>query len=97
MTVPQLAGLMIEVHEYSQIASTKYKKRFNMPSAPSLFELRCNDERCTNGGYDITRSVVRALRAGETLSNGVGQCEGNTGTSSCGRRITFAIFANYAP
>ncbi len=97
VTVPQLVGLMIEVQEFSQIACTKYKRRFHVPSAPALFELRCNDERCNHGGYDITHYVVRALRAHETRSHGDHQCDGSTGTAICGRHIHFEIFAEYQP
>lgn len=95
--VPELSGLMIDVHEFSDIACTKYKKRFHVASAPALFELRCNDERCTQGGYDITAEVMRALRASERHREGEGRCDGTTGTAYCERHITFAVFAEYRP
>jgi hypothetical protein len=94
-TVPQLSGLMIEVQEFSQLACFKYKKRFHVASAPALFVLQCNDERCDHGGYDITSAVVRALRAGETRTRGDSSCDGTTGTASCSRRIHFELFAEY--
>ncbi|HEY6879508.1 MAG TPA: hypothetical protein VI299_15885 [Polyangiales bacterium] len=93
--IPKLAGLVIEVQEFSQIACIKYTKRFHVASAPLLFELRCGDERCTHGGYDITHRVVHALRAHETRSRGDCQCDGTTGTANCGRHIHFELFAEY--
>jgi hypothetical protein len=94
-TVPQLAGLMIEVEEYSQIACTKYKKRFHVESAPAWFELRCNDERCDHGGYDLTHLIVHALRARAVRSHGDLSCDGTTGTANCSRRIHYELYANY--
>ncbi|HEX5657065.1 MAG TPA: hypothetical protein VFX59_07710 [Polyangiales bacterium] len=95
-TAPTLTGLKLEVQEFSQIACTKYTKRFHVPSAPTLFELRCNDARCEHGGYDITAIVVRTLRSRETRGHGDYSCDGTTGKSPCSRRIHFELFAEYA-
>jgi hypothetical protein len=92
---PQLLGLRIEVAEYSQIACFKYKKCIHVGSAPALFELRCNDERCTHGGYVLTHHVCGALRARETRSHGDLSCDGTTGKAYCGRRIHYELFADY--
>jgi hypothetical protein len=96
-TFPQLTGLMIEVEEHSQIACVKYKKRIHVASAPVLFELRCNDERCEHGGYNLTHEICRALRAHETRSRGDLTCDGTTGKAYCGRRIHYELFADYRP
>jgi hypothetical protein len=95
--IPRLTGLMLEVEEHSAIACVKYKKRFHVGSAPALFELRCNDERCEHGGYNLTHEIVRVLRSHTTRSRGDVTCDGMTGKAFCGRRIHYELFAEYQP
>ncbi|MET0286453.1 MAG: hypothetical protein ABW352_18370 [Polyangiales bacterium] len=94
--IPTLTSLILEVEEYSQIACVKYKKRFHVPSAPALFELRCNDERCEHGGYDLTHEIMRTLRGRQAHGHGDHSCGGTAGKSDCSRRIHYELIAAYA-
>jgi hypothetical protein len=95
MTVPSLASLRIEVHEHSATACITYKKHVAVGSAPALFVLACGDERCEDGGHDITHLIMRALNARQKSGEGVHVCEGATGTATCTRRIRFQFAAEY--
>jgi len=77
------------------MGSVTYQKHVMVGSAPALFVLNCGDERCQDGGHDITNVVMSSLRARETLVKGEHACDGRTGTASCTRRITFEVVATY--
>lgn len=95
MSVPSLASLRIVVHEHTDVACATYRKIVVVGSAPALFVVGCGDERCENGGHDITRVVMSALAAREKHWEGAHRCDGRTGTADCARHIRFELIAEY--
>lgn len=96
-SVPRLCALQIAIEEKTATASSRYRKHVVVRSAPALFVIHCGDERCQDGGHDITYEVMRALHAGVTRSTGHSLCSGTTGTSGCTRQITYEMQAQYIP
>ena len=64
--------------------------------APALFILPCGDGSCQDGGYDITRTLMAALRRQLTSCEGNDTCSGMSGSTQCGRSITYQLSAEYA-
>lgn len=95
MAVPSLAALRIVVHEHSEMSCTTYRKLVVIGSAPALFVISCGDERCEDGGHDITPVIMQALNARAKHGEGVHQCDGTTGMATCNRRIRFELIAEY--
>lgn len=95
--VPSLTGLRILVRERSGMGQVTYRKHFQVGSAPALFVIGCGDERCRDGGHDITIDVMRALRAHQLKAEGHHACDGRTGTAGCVRTIDFELIAEYQP
>jgi len=93
--IPDLAGLQISVTEHSAAGSSKHLKHFVVERAPSLFVIVCGDERCQEGGHDITTEVMQALRSRRATQTGDHECSGTTGSAPCTRRIDYEITAKY--
>jgi hypothetical protein len=97
--VPRLKSLALEIEERSEgspVAEPTHVRRVVVQHAPALFILPCGDARCKDGGHDVTHSVMRALRAGETRFEGQDVCTGSIGTGQCSRVLHFVGIATYA-
>ncbi len=97
--MPKLATLSIEVSERrdgSPMAELSHIRRVVVDHAAALFVLPCGDARCKDGGHDVTRAVMAALRAGETRFEGEDVCLGSVGTSRCSRVCHYLGAATYA-
>jgi hypothetical protein len=98
--IPNLRSLRLDVDEHNRdgIVSTEpaHIRRIVVDSAPALFFLPCGDARCKDGGHDITRSVMQALRAGETRFEGEDECGGSQGSGQCGRILRYVGSATFA-
>lgn len=94
--VPDLEALQIAVTEHSAAGATKYVKHIIVERAPSLFMIVCGDERCQEGGHDITNEIMHALRTHRTHHEGEHECAGTTGSAPCTRRINYELSARYA-
>jgi hypothetical protein len=95
--VPTLTSLHIAISEQSGMSSAKYRKHIVVASAPALFIIACGDERCEDGGHDITIGIMQALVARRSSSEGDHACDGTIGTATCGRQIHYELFAAYRP
>ena len=91
MEVRKLASLMIDVAN----GSNRYLWRIVVERAPALFEIPCPEQGCENGGHDLTRELLRALRAGNTTVEGESVCHGDLGQGSCGRVLKYVATATY--
>ncbi|SRR6266702_895525 len=69
--------------------------RIVVERAPALFELACPEPTCTNGGHDLTLSIMRALRASSARFEGDGVCRGNVPLGNCGRILKYVARATY--
>jgi hypothetical protein len=97
--VPRLQSLALEISEKSEgapVAEPTHVRRVVLQHAPALFDLRCGDARCRDGGHDVTHAVMRALRAAETRFEGQDVCTGSVGTAQCSRILHFVGIATYA-
>jgi hypothetical protein len=97
-TVPELLTLRLEVQETrASIANAEatHIRRVQVAHAPAMFVLQCHDSRCTDGGHDVTREVMHALRARETRFAGEDACQGSVGTVNCERVLHYIGVATY--
>jgi hypothetical protein len=98
--VPRLRSLRLELDEHTRdgVVSTEpaHIRRVVVENAPALFYMPCGDARCKDGGHDITRNVMDALRAGDTRVEGEDACSGSQGSGQCGRILRYVGIATYA-
>ncbi len=96
--VPNLSSLSIEILEQSTESGqppTRYVRRVPVESAPALFEIPCSEQKCEDGGYDITRAVMNGLRAGESQFEGTINCSGSLPEQLCSRSLRWVVKAAY--
>jgi hypothetical protein len=98
--VPRLESLKLEVGEHragGAVAEAPYIRRIVVEHAPALFVLPCGDGACKEGGHDITSSVMRSLRLGQTSFEGEDVCSGTVGTAPCARVLQYTATATFRP
>lgn len=96
--VPQLQSLALEIKERTEsnpVAELAHVRRVVIQYAPALFVVQCGDIRC-RGNHNVTYTIMRALRAGETRFEGQDVCVGCIGTEQCSRVLRFVGIATYA-
>jgi hypothetical protein len=93
--VPRLTSLRIEVVEHVPNGTTKHVKLV-VDRAPALFVIACGDGTCQEGGHDITREVISALRSQRPEYLGDSSCTGSTGSAPCTRTISYRVAAAYS-
>lgn len=89
--VHRLASLDIDVAN----GQSQYRWRIVVDRAPALFDLACLEPTCTNGGHDMTRSIMQALRASSERFEGDGVCRGDVPVGTCGRVLKYVATATY--
>lgn len=92
---PHVASLRIAVTEESSAGKTKHIKHIIVERAPALFVLACGDDRCTEGGHDVTSEVLHILRARLRSGDGESVCPGTIGSAPCNRRVQHEVSATY--
>jgi len=96
--VPALVTFKLELEEHegtSRRPEQNHIRHIMVNSAPALFVVPCGDTRCKDGGHDITREVMRSLRAGETKFQGNDACQGSQGSGLCVRVLHYTGLATY--
>ena len=97
--VPDLVSLCFEIEERSgsmAVMQPKYIRRIVVPNAPALFLVPCGDSSCTDGGHDVTGTVIQALRAHRARFSGDEGCRGSLGSgAACTRVLHFDATAEY--
>jgi hypothetical protein len=98
--VSGLTELCMEIEERvgaSSSVAARYVRRVVIDSAPALFEIRCTEERCNDGGHDLTSAIMRALRNSATEFRGEDVCYGRLGSSAsdCARVLHYVGRAKY--
>lgn len=99
-TVPELRSLALAVDEFTstgEIPLRSYRKLVVVARAPALFALPCGDTDCRDGGYDLTREILTALRRREASFSGAGTCWGQRWNERCARRLAYEAVATYQP
>ena len=97
--VPKLVTLALAISdgEPGAIGGSDHTRHVVVARAPALFEMRCGNRDCKEGGHDITYELVRALRSGETKIEGQDPCHGNVGSARCGYVMRYVAKATYTP
>lgn len=97
--VSDLATLKLEIGEYRKDGDTpqvSYTKHVVVERAPALFQIGCSDSDCADGGHDLTRSIMAALRVASTDFNGEDSCYGRRQGETCGKLLRYRVRATYA-
>jgi len=98
--VPRLRSLRLDIDEHTRegVVSSEpaHIRRIVVEHAPALFFLPCGDTRCRDGGHDVTRAVMAALRDGKTQFEGEDACSGTQGSGHCGRILHYIGMATFA-
>jgi len=99
--VPALATLYLELEERrgeSLVASGAHVRRVVVEHAPALFDIPCGERSCPDGGHDLTREILSALRRGATNFAGEDTCNGYTPAGNrCGIELHYVVVATYRP
>jgi len=97
--VPRLRAVRLELSESRGEGQIEFShvKRIFVENAPSVFMIPCGEPRCKHGSYDLTDSILSALRRGEARIEAVDTCYGEVGTAQCGRVLRCVAVAEYAP
>jgi hypothetical protein len=97
--VPNLLTLNIEIEERrggELVGMGSYVRRVVVDRAPALFAIPCGDKSCQDGGHDVTREIMNAVRRGATTLTGEHACGGYLGGSApCATTIHYKIVATY--
>jgi hypothetical protein len=96
--VPRLLSIRLELNESrGEGLLASHIKRIALEHAPSVFMIPCGELRCRRGSYDLTDSILTALRRGESRVEVTDTCMGEVGSSTCGRVMRCVAVAEYAP
>lgn len=97
--VPNLLTLNIEIEERRSgelVGMGSYIRRVVVDRAPALFAIPCGDKSCQDGGHDVTREILTALRRGALTLSGEDACSGYLGgTARCATTLHYKIVATY--
>jgi len=97
--VRDLVSLRLEIEERSgsmAVMQPKYIRRIVVATAPALFLVPCGDSNCTDGGHDVTGTVIQALRSHSARFGGEEGCRGSLGSGApCNRVLHFDAVAEY--
>jgi hypothetical protein len=95
--VPALRTLRLrfqDIRKEGQVTVASYVRPVVVAQAPAHFEIRCMEPRC-DGRYDLTREILRSLRAGEVAFTGSSECRGMVGDVGCDRVLSYVGEAAY--
>jgi hypothetical protein len=96
--VPDLVGLKLEISEQSTVSppnQPKHIRRIVVAHAPALFLIPCGDPQCSDGGHDVTGTIMNALHRHEASFKGDDPCRGTLGPTICSRTMHYEGFAEY--
>jgi hypothetical protein len=98
LKIPELTSLSLAIHEVRPdglASDAQYIRRVVVEHAPALFEVPCSYAYCKDGGYDVTREVLDALRSHMARFEGERACRGNCGVNGCVRVLRYVATATY--
>jgi len=95
--VPALKTLKLEIEEKDPTNSNNdvsYIRHIVVARAPAVFLLPCTDRKC-DGGYDLTATIIKALKQKKTSFKGQDPCGGQAQDGECPRTMSFTASATY--
>jgi hypothetical protein len=97
--VPRLltVELAIADGEPGAIGGSDHVRHVVVARAPALFEMKCGNRDCKDGGHDLTYEIMRELRASKTRIEGQDPCQGTVGSSRCAHVLRYVATATYKP
>ncbi len=98
--ITELESLKLELEEgrvgdAEPVAGTRRVRHIVVPRAAALFELPCSDNKCTNGGHDLTDVLLAALDARQGVIEGEHTCVGTREDQPCGLVLRYRAVATY--
>lgn len=96
--VPRLERLELALEERRDgvvLGESRHVRRIVVERAPALFEFPCSDKSCVGGGHDMTRAMMRVLRAGLPRIDFDDACGGTVGSAQCNRVLRCSGAATY--
>jgi hypothetical protein len=96
--VPNLEALRMNLEEFSgghRIMGTSRIQHVVVGQASTRFEIPCGDSKCEDGGHDLTRDMLNALRSGREAFNASSVCSGRVGERACDRALEYSFTAKY--
>ncbi|MEM1030270.1 MAG: hypothetical protein AAGN82_07970 [Myxococcota bacterium] len=96
--IPTLGDLTLHIEERRldrDEIEVSHTRRVVVARAPAHFEMGCSDRRC-DGGHDVTPTVMKALRAGQTAFSGKHACCGQSKHGPCKLELHYDAVASYA-
>ena len=97
--IPGLVSLCLAIEEAADattVSRPKHLRRIVVERAPALFLVPCGDPRCTDGGHDVTSTIMNALTKRQTTFSGEDKCNGYLGTSPCTRILRYEASAEFS-
>ena len=98
MAVSQIGSLSLEIEEYmgeSDTPRVRYTRHIVVERAPAIFFIGCTEVDCSDGGHDVTVSIMAKLRSSSTDFTGEDRCYGNRFGKTCGARLKYRGHASY--
>lgn len=95
---PTLVQLRLELAESSNgrnVLDSTRTVHVVVARAAALFEVPCSETRCKDGGYDLTREIMRHVRQRRQSFVGQEYCNGYMGHHPCTRVLQFVAHAEF--
>jgi hypothetical protein len=98
-SIPELVSLKLEISEKTSSSlscpEATHIRRIVVENAPALFFVMCHDSYCQDGGHDLSREILSALRQQKAQFSGEDRCNGRIGSSDCQRTLHYVGTATY--
>ncbi len=96
--VPALMRLRLELAESFEDRKILDSERIShiiVERAAARFEVPCSNDRCEDGGHNLTRDIIASLKAFKPSFSGQDRCGGYVGDQPCGRVLAFVAHAEF--
>lgn len=105
--VPTLKSLALTLEERRRSAdgstggqsdAGSHIRRVVVEHAPAMFQIPCGNRACQDGGHDLTREILHALRSGQVTFEGDDACNGATVSGQpCELLLRYRAQASFDP
>ncbi len=95
--IPQLESLRLQLEHFRRGGTSplvSHTRVVVVARAPALFVVPCGDPDC-DGSHDLTREMMRLLRASEGRPQGEDECFGTRNNATCRNLLRYQGLAHY--